>query len=106
MSTQQAADAAKNAVQSVADGVKNLTTSDGNPAPNSILDEATGEYVSKTELKRRQKLREKEAKKKDKEAAAPPKAAKKTSAEDEEANLTPNVSGPNSIFPNIPLTPT
>ncbi|KAJ5221238.1 uncharacterized protein N7469_010125 [Penicillium citrinum] len=56
-----------------------------------LLDEVTGEQVSKSELKKRQKLREKEAKKKEKEAAAPPKpAAKKTSAEDDEANLTPN----------------
>lgn len=59
---------------------------------NLLLDEVTGEKVSKSELKRRQKNREKEAKKKEKEAAAPPKAEKKTSAEDEEANLTPNVS--------------
>jgi len=58
---------------------------------NLLLDEVTGEKVSKSELKRRQKLREKEAKKKEKEAAAPPKAEKKTSAEDDEANLTPNV---------------
>ncbi|KAI9926845.1 hypothetical protein ASPWEDRAFT_72889 [Aspergillus wentii DTO 134E9] len=57
---------------------------------NLLLDEVTGEKVSKTELKKRQKLREKEAKKKEKEAAAPPKAEKKTSAEDDEANLTPN----------------
>ena len=59
---------------------------------NLLLDEVTGEKVSKSELKRRQKLREKEAKKKEKEAAAPPKPAKKVSAEEEEANLTPNVS--------------
>ncbi|KAL4955308.1 hypothetical protein BDW69DRAFT_122109 [Aspergillus filifer] len=59
---------------------------------NLLLDEVTGEKVSKTELKRRQKQREKEAKKKEKEAAAPPKTAapKKVSAEEEEANLTPN----------------
>ncbi|GKZ25783.1 lysyl-tRNA synthetase [Aspergillus brasiliensis] len=57
---------------------------------NLLLDEVTGEKVSKSELKRRQKMREKEAKKKEKEAAAPPKPEKKTSAEDEEANLTPN----------------
>ncbi|PYH34343.1 lysine--tRNA ligase KRS1 [Aspergillus neoniger CBS 115656] len=57
---------------------------------NLLLDEVTGEKVSKSELKRRQKNREKEAKKKEKEAAAPPKAEKKTSAEDEEAKLTPN----------------
>ncbi|KAJ6012533.1 hypothetical protein N7499_011797 [Penicillium canescens] len=59
---------------------------------NLLLDEVTGEKVSKTELKRRQKKRENDAKKKEKEAAAPPKAKaeKKTSAEDDEANLTPN----------------
>ncbi|EYE95164.1 lysine--tRNA ligase KRS1 [Aspergillus ruber CBS 135680] len=57
---------------------------------NLLLDEVTGEKVSKTELKKRQKLREKEAKKKEKEAAAPPKTQKKASAEEEEANLTPN----------------
>lgn len=62
---------------------------------NLLLDDVTGEKVSKTELKRRQKQREKDAKKKEKEAAAPPKAKaeKKSSAEDDEANLTPNVSG-------------
>lgn len=66
---------------------------------NLLLDEVTGEKVSKTELKRRQKLREKEAKKKEKEAAAPPKAAqKKVSAEEEEANLTPNVRYPLFLF--------
>lgn len=59
---------------------------------NLLLDEVTGEKISKTELKRRQKQREKDAKKKEKEAAAPPKAEKKSSAEEEEANLTPNVS--------------
>ena len=59
---------------------------------NLILDDVTGEKVSKTELKKRQKLREREAKKKDKAAAAPPKPEKKASAEEEEANLTPNVS--------------
>ncbi|OJJ45476.1 hypothetical protein ASPZODRAFT_134135 [Penicilliopsis zonata CBS 506.65] len=57
---------------------------------NLLLDEVTGEKVSKSELKRRQKQREKEAKKKEKEAAAPAKAEKKVSAEEEEANLTPN----------------
>ena len=57
-----------------------------------LLDEVTGEKVSKTELKKRQKQREKDAKKKEKEAAAPAKTQKKTSAEEDEANLTPNVS--------------
>lgn len=57
---------------------------------NLLLDEVTGERVSKTELKKRQKMREREAKKKEKEANAPPKPEKKVSAEEEEANLTPN----------------
>ena len=95
MSTQQAADAAKNAVQSVADGVKNLTTTDGSPAPNSILDEATGEYVSKTELKKRQKNRERDAKKAEREStrqAPPPPKRKAASQEEDESKLNPNVS--------------
>lgn len=58
---------------------------------NLLLDEVTGEKVSKTELKKRQKLREREAKKKEREAAAPPKPEKKVSAEEEESNLSPNV---------------
>lgn len=59
---------------------------------NLMLDEVTGEKVSKSELKRRQKNREKEAKKKEKEATAPPKAQKTVSAEEDESNLSPNVS--------------
>lgn len=65
---------------------------------NLLLDEVTGEKVSKTELKKRQKQREKDAKKKEKEAAAPPKTQKKASAEEEEANLSPNVSIPGFGF--------
>ncbi|KAJ5669639.1 hypothetical protein N7462_010709 [Penicillium macrosclerotiorum] len=57
---------------------------------NLQLDTVTGEMVSKSELKKRLKMRERDAKKKEKAAAAPPKAEKKTSEEDEEANLTPN----------------
>jgi lysyl-tRNA synthetase class 2 len=58
---------------------------------NLHLDEVTGERISKSELKKRQKLREKEAKKQEKAAAAPPKpaAAKKTNAEDDEKELDP-----------------
>lgn len=67
---------------------------------NLILDEVTGEKVSKTELKKRQKAREKEAKKKEKAAAASVTKVekKKASAEEEEANLTPNVSVLGSSF--------
>lgn len=58
---------------------------------NLHLDDVTGERVSKTELKKRQKQRETEQKKAAKAASAPPKAEKKASAEEEESNLTPNV---------------
>lgn len=60
---------------------------------NLHLDEATGERVSKSELKKRQKQREVEKKKAEKAAAASAKApaAKKKNAEDEESELTPNV---------------
>ncbi|KAH6679224.1 putative Lysyl-tRNA synthetase, cytoplasmic [Halenospora varia] len=62
------------------------------PLANLHLDEVTGEKVSKSELKKRQKQREKEAKKAEKEAAAPPKpvAAKKSNAEADEKELNPN----------------
>lgn len=57
---------------------------------------------SKSELKKRQKQREQEEKKKAKAAAAPPKAEKAgkkpASAEEEEAELTPNVRVPNDII--------
>lgn len=54
-----------------------------------ILDDVTGEEVSKTELKRRQKQRENERKKAEKAAAAPQKAGPKTTVD--ESQLTPNV---------------
>ncbi|KAG0645825.1 Lysyl-tRNA synthetase [Hyphodiscus hymeniophilus] len=61
-------------------------------APTTYLDEATGEHVSKSELKKRQKLREKEKQKAERAAAAPPKpiAVKKTNAEADEKELNPN----------------
>jgi lysyl-tRNA synthetase class 2 len=55
-----------------------------------ILDEVTGERVSKTELKKRNKLREKEKAKREREAAAPPKPVM-TKKKDEEKDLNPNV---------------
>ncbi|TQW00957.1 hypothetical protein V2A60_001987 [Cordyceps javanica] len=60
------------------------------------LDEVTGEMISKTELKKRQKAREREAAKKekaDKSGAPPPAAGKKAAAGSSEAaekDLTPN----------------
>jgi lysyl-tRNA synthetase class 2 len=69
---------------------------------NLHLDEVTGEKVSKSELKKRQKLRLKEEEKKKKEAAAPPKpvVAKKENAEADEKELNPNVPSnqPNNPF--------
>lgn len=69
-----------------------------------ILDEVTGEQVSKTELKRRQKQRQKEEGKKKKEAEAPPKPLKKESGEAEEKDLNPNVRETLRVFQSILLT--
>ncbi|KAF4553063.1 Lysine--tRNA ligase cla4-like protein [Elsinoe fawcettii] len=87
---QNAANAVKEAVQDATEKVANLTTAEG--ASQTYLDEVTGERVSKTELKKRQKNREKEAKKAEKAASAPAPAPKKktASAEEEEAHLNPN----------------
>ena len=55
------------------------------------LDEVTGEMISKTELKKRQKLREKEAAKKEKaDKAGPAPGAGKKNTEAAEKELTPN----------------
>lgn len=61
---------------------------------NLHLDEVTGEKVSKSELKKRIKQRQKDEEKAKKAAAAPPKPVKekKSNAEEEEKELTPNVS--------------
>nr|A0A120HYZ1.1 RecName: Full=Lysine--tRNA ligase cla4; AltName: Full=Cladosporin biosynthesis cluster protein 4; AltName: Full=Lysyl-tRNA synthetase; Short=LysRS [Cladosporium cladosporioides]AMB51801.1 putative lysyl-tRNA synthetase [Cladosporium cladosporioides] len=53
-----------------------------------LLDEPTGEKVSKTELKKRLKSRAKEAEKQKKAATAPTKIQKETSSEQDEANLS------------------
>lgn len=94
MASQETADAVKNAVQNVTDKVKDLTTGDA-PQQNLVLDDATGERVSKTELKKRQKAREKDAKKAEREATkqAPPQPKRKAaSQEEEEGKLNANVS--------------
>ena len=77
-------------VKVIADGVDKMST-----APNAILDEATGEYVSKTELKKRQKQREKDAKKSEREVtrqAPPPSKRKAATQEEDESKLSANVS--------------
>jgi lysyl-tRNA synthetase class 2 len=58
---------------------------------NLHLDEVTGERVSKSELKKRQKQRQTEEKKREKAAAAPPKTEKKATKREAEEELTPNV---------------
>ncbi|PQE07771.1 hypothetical protein CJF31_00007591 [Rutstroemia sp. NJR-2017a BVV2] len=62
------------------------------PMAKLLLDEPTGEMVSKSELKKRQKNRQKEEEKAKKAAAAPPKpaTAKKSNAEADEKELNPN----------------
>jgi len=65
-------------------------------APELHLDELTGERVSKTELKKRQKQRQKDADKALKLASRPAAAPKKTNAENEEKELNPNVFNPTS----------
>ncbi|KAI9875765.1 MAG: lysyl-tRNA synthetase [Pleopsidium flavum] len=57
---------------------------------NLHLDEVTGEKVSKSELKKRQKQRSNDEKKRERAAAAPSATERKVSAEEEESNLTPN----------------
>lgn len=59
---------------------------------NLHLDELTGERVSKTELKKRNKARDVEKRKSEKAAQLVAKPPAKKSAEEEESNLTPNVS--------------
>ena len=94
MAAQQAADAVKDTLQNVTEKVQQMSTADS-AQPNLLLDEETGEHVSKTELKKRQKQREKEAKKAEREATrqAPPQPKRKAaSQEEEEGKLNANVS--------------
>ncbi|KAI4284734.1 MAG: hypothetical protein L6R38_001190 [Xanthoria sp. 2 TBL-2021] len=69
-----------------------MAEASGDQLANLHLDEVTGEKISKSELKKRQKQRTLEEKKKEKAAAAPskPKPEKTASAEEEESQLTPN----------------
>lgn len=100
MSTQQAADAVKDAVSNVADKVSQLTTGEGasttgGTQPNLLKDDVTGEMVSKTELKKRQKQREKDAKKAERDAtrtAPPPPRRRAGDNAEDESQLNPNVS--------------
>ena len=102
MSVQGAADTVKDTVEAVAEKVQQATIGNKDGAasaegstPNLLLDEVTGEMVSKSELKKRQKQREREAKKAEAAAtkqAPPPPKRKAGSAVEDEAKLNPNVS--------------
>ncbi|KAH7889016.1 lysyl-tRNA synthetase [Phlebopus sp. FC_14] len=59
-------------------------------ATGTHKDPVTGEMISKTELKRREKQREKEARKAEKAAAAPPQAASSKPKPTNEDELNPN----------------
>ncbi|KAJ3091199.1 lysyl-tRNA synthetase [Quaeritorhiza haematococci] len=67
---------------------------------NLIKDPVTGEMVSKSEFKRRQKQREKEAKKAEKAAAAPPAATKAKDAADGDAAAAEEELDPRMYFEN------
>merc|ERR1712000_320407 len=76
---------------------KHCTMADTNPADQAAdgvaklyLDEVTGEHVSKTELKKRTKTRERDAAKKEKAASKGPAPTSQKSAESAEKDLTPN----------------
>ena len=89
------ADTVKDAVEGVVDAVKSATIGEsststpGGTAPNLVEDPETGEKVSKTELKKRQKAREVAKKKAEKAAAAPKQATKKADKVDM-SDLNPN----------------
>ncbi|WPG98229.1 lysyl-tRNA synthetase [Acrodontium crateriforme] len=99
---EQAAGAVNKVVEAVTNKVAELTTSDkpagsenasGESQPKLLLDEVTGEHVSKSELKKRQKQREKDKQKAEREAnrAPPPQPKRKAgSQEEDEAKLNPN----------------
>lgn len=100
MAAQQTTEAVKDAASKVAEGISQLTTGEGSNAAaaaadnalNLQKDEVTGEMVSKSELKKRQKLREKDAKKAERESQRqpPPAAKKKAPAGAHEEELNPN----------------
>lgn len=94
------ADTIKDAVEGIAEKVQNVTIGSSSTAPatdnvapnapNLQKDEETGEMVSKSELKKRQKSREAAKKKADRAANAPPPKEKKEKVD--VSDLNPNVS--------------
>jgi lysyl-tRNA synthetase class 2 len=90
------ADTVKDTVEGIVEQVKDATigssstTEAASNAPNLQKDEETGEMVSKSELKKRQKARQAAAKKAEKAAAAPPPKEKSKDKLDM-SDLNPNV---------------
>ena len=90
------ADTVKDAVEGIVDAAKNATIGEssasaaGGTAPNLVEDPETGDKVSKTELKKRQKAREVAKKKAEKAAAAPKPAASKKTDKVDMSDLNPN----------------
>ena len=80
----------KSGIETIPHTSVKMSTAQTPPAPNLQLDEVTGEMVSKSELKKRQKARAAEAKKAEKAAAQPQK--EKSVKEVALADLNPNVS--------------
>lgn len=83
------AESVKESVAALTDKVNDMVTSDD----GLHLDEATGERVSKSELKKRDKLRKRDAEKAAKVAANPPRAPVKSKVDGADANveeLNPN----------------
>lgn len=83
------AEAVKDAVASMTDKISQVTTADD----GLHLDEATGERVSKSELKKRIKQRQRDAEKAAKTAANPPRAPVRTNVEGANTpaeEITPN----------------
>ncbi|KAK0249298.1 lysyl-tRNA synthetase [Friedmanniomyces endolithicus] len=92
-SPQRVAETAKESVQQVTDKVQEMTTADNAGAPggpSQLLDEVTGEHVSKSELKKRQKQREKDKQKAEREATRQPPPAAKRKAGPVEEELNPH----------------
>ncbi|KAK0810725.1 lysyl-tRNA synthetase [Friedmanniomyces endolithicus] len=92
-SPQRVAETLKESVQQVTDKVQEMTTADNAGAaggPSQLLDEVTGEHVSKSELKKRQKQREKDKQKAEREATRQPPPAAKRKAGPAEEELNPH----------------
>ncbi|BFZ56978.1 lysyl-tRNA synthetase [Savitreella phatthalungensis] len=72
----------------MSDEVQEVTAQMESTTVKTLIDPVTGEHVSKTELKKREKLRAKQAEKAAKQAAKPPREAVKAAVNPEEREFT------------------